>query len=113
MYSQTEMGEYMAEIRERVCSRCIERPPGGPPCLPHGKSCGIELHLRGIVDLCHSTHSDSMEPYIEELHKEVCANCSECVSSQCPCPLHYLLLLATEAIDAVDERRLSQTSPSK
>lgn len=105
MYTQTELGEYMAEIREHVCSRCIERPPGGPPCLPLGKVCGIELHLPAIVDVCHAAHSDVMDPYIEQLHSDVCATCSEYMTDRCPCPLHYLLLLAAEAVDAVDQRR--------
>lgn len=104
MSTLTELGEYMAEIREHVCSHCIERPPGGPPCLAHGKSCGIELHLQGIVDACHTVSSDAMDPYIAGLHNDVCSVCSECVTDQCPCPLHNLLLLAVEAVDAVDER---------
>ena len=41
-----ERGEYLAEIRKQVCSRCVERPPGGPPCAPLGKQCGVEMHLR-------------------------------------------------------------------
>jgi len=105
MYTQTELGEYMAEIRERVCSRCIECPSEGPPCLPHGKRCGIELHLQGIVDVCHAAQGELMDPYITQLHDDVCSGCTECVTDQCPCPLHYLLLLAAEAVDAVDERR--------
>ena len=110
MYTQAELGEYMAEIRERVCSRCIERPPGGPPCLAHGKSCGIELHLPAIVDVCHAAQGDVMDPYIDQLHKDVCSTCAVCMTNQCPCPLHYLLLLAAEAVDAVDQRRLERVS---
>ena len=104
MYTQTELDEYMAEIRERVCSRCIERPPDGPPCLPLGKTCGIELHLEEIIDLCHAAQGQVMEPYIEHLHDDVCATCTASVTDQCPCPLRYLLLLAAEAVDAVDQR---------
>ena len=105
MYTQTDLDEYMAEIRQHVCSRCIQRPPGGPPCLPRGTRCGIELHLAEIVEMCHAAKGDVMDPYIERLHEDVCANCSECDTSACPCPLDYLLLLAAEAVDAVDERR--------
>lgn len=43
--------EYLAEIRAEVCNCCIEKPPGGPPCLPLGKRCGIERHLPQIVEL--------------------------------------------------------------
>ena len=54
MYTQAELDEYMAEIREHVCSRCIEKPPGAPPCAPQGKRCGIELHLSEVVEVSHA-----------------------------------------------------------
>lgn len=74
MVTQTPpLDEYLAEIRAQVCSRCIERPPGGPPCLPRGKRCGVELHLREIVDLTHANGSPCMEPYIDHLHDDICA----------------------------------------
>ena len=50
MYDGTDLEDYMAEIREQVCSRCIERPPGGPPCQPQGKRCGVEVNLRELVE---------------------------------------------------------------
>ena len=104
MYTQDQLDEYMAEIREQVCSRCIERPPGAPPCAPRGKQCGIELHLPAIVDVCHAAKSKSMEPYIERFHSDVCSHCANRPTRQCPCPLDYLLLLAVEAIETVDQR---------
>ena len=54
MYSQQQLAEYMDEIRKDVCSRCIERPPGGPPCAPLGKRCGIELNLPQLIDAIHA-----------------------------------------------------------
>jgi hypothetical protein len=105
MYTQAELDEYMAEIRQHVCRRCIERPPGGPPCAPHGKRCGVELHLAEIVEVAHRARSRTMDPYIERFHLDVCAHCSNRETRQCPCPLEPLLLLAIEAIDTVDERR--------
>ncbi len=109
--TQAQLDEYLMEIREHVCSRCIERPNGGPPCAPLGKRCGIELHLESIVDVCHRARGNSMEPYIESFHTDVCTHCSNRTSNQCPCPLDYLLLLAMEAIDAVDERNPSKDVP--
>jgi hypothetical protein len=105
MYTPAELAEYMAEIREHVCSRCYDRPPGGPPCAVHGKRCGIELHLEEIVQVAHAARSRAIDPYIERFHCDVCAHCSSRETSQCPCPLDPLLLLAIEAIEAVDERR--------
>ena len=105
MSTQTELDEYMAEIREHVCGRCIEKPPGAPPCAPHGKRCGIELHLAEVVEVCHAARGNTIEPYIERFHEDVCSHCANQPTRQCPCPLDYLLLLAVEAIEAVDERK--------
>ncbi len=104
-YTQAQLDEYLAENREHVCSRCIERPPGGPPCAPHGKRCGVEMHLEGLVDVCHAAQGKFMEPYVERFHNDICTHCSNRETNQCPCPLDYMLLLAAEAIDAVDQRR--------
>jgi hypothetical protein len=107
-----ELTEYMTEIREHVCSRCIEKPPGGPPCGPLGKRCGVELNLPWLVYSVHHRPGATMEPYIQSFHEDVCTACAFRVTGQCPCPLDYLLLLAVEAIETVDERRkvASQTA---
>lgn len=104
MLAEIDMKEYMAEVRARVCTHCIERPPGGPPCAPRGKQCGVELHLPAIVELCHRSPSGLLEPYRTRFHADVCSHCLNRDSEHCPCPLDYLLPLAIEAIEAVDER---------
>ena len=105
MYEGTDLEPYMATIREQVCSRCIERPPGGPPCQPLGKRCGVELNLRELVDAVHKEHANWMGPYIDRFHEDVCAHCENRPTDQCPCPLEYLLELAVEVIETVDKRR--------
>jgi hypothetical protein len=45
MLAEVEMQEYLAEIRQEVCSRCVERLPASPPCGPLREPCGVELHL--------------------------------------------------------------------
>ncbi|HUY33524.1 MAG TPA: hypothetical protein VMV69_12310 [Pirellulales bacterium] len=107
MYSDTELAEYLQELREQVCSRCVEKPPGGPPCAPLGKRCGIELDLPRLIDAVHGVRSSVMDPYIEEFHDRVCTQCVNRNTNQCPCALDCLLLLAVQAIEAVDERRHS------
>ena len=107
MYTGDErFTEYLEAIRAEVCSRCVERPPGGPPCAPLGKRCGIELNLPLLIDAVHQIRSDNMEPYAQEFHDHVCTQCPNRPTDQCPCPLEYLLILAVQAIEAVDERRL-------
>ena len=105
MYTEAELAEYLEEIREQVCCHCIEKPPGGPPCAPLGKPCGIELHLAEIVELTHAAHSEAMDPYIDLLHDDVCANCANRPTAHCPCPLEYLLQLAVQAIEVVDAQK--------
>jgi hypothetical protein len=104
MCTEQDLTEYMDEIRKEVCSRCIERPPGGPPCAPLGKRCGVELNLPQIVDAVHAKYSATMEPYTTNFHDMVCTQCPNRTTEQCPCPMDYLLLLAVQAIEAVDER---------
>jgi hypothetical protein len=106
MYCDDELlTEYLEEIRKEVCSHCIERPPGGPPCAPLGKRCGIEFDLPQIVDSVHAKYSKTMEPYTANFHQIVCTQCPNRTIEQCPCPMEYLLILAVQAIEAVDERR--------
>ena len=105
MIAEKDLPEYLAEIRQHVCSKCIERPPGGPPCAPLGKSCGIEVNLGRLVEEVHMVRNAAMDPYMIVFHDNVCSCCPASPTEQCPCPLKYLLLLAVEAIETVDERR--------
>jgi hypothetical protein len=105
MDAEPELREYLDEIRERVCTRCIERPPGGPPCAPLGKECAVELKLPAFIDVVHQVDSPYILPYLEQLHDQVCTRCTMQGEQGCPCPLNYLFVLVVQAIEAVDERR--------
>jgi hypothetical protein len=107
MVAIVESEEYLNEIRREVCAHCVERPSGGPPCLPLGKRCGVELHLPQIIELVQHTNSLCIDPYQNHLHEDICASCAQRVTNQCPCPLDYLLPLVVEAIEIVDARRAS------
>lgn len=103
--AEVDREEYLHEIRREVCSRCVDRPPGGPPCAPLGKVCGIEQHLGKLVDSIHDVHSPLGEPYLEHNRRGICQSCTHLHSSICPCPMDYLYVLLVEAVEAVDERR--------
>jgi hypothetical protein len=105
MYTEAELQEYFDELRLQVCSRCVQRPPGGPPCAPLGTKCGIELHLPSIVDAIHAAESPLIGPYSDSVHDRVCSHCAQRDHAGCPCPLDYLLVLAVQAIENVDARR--------
>jgi hypothetical protein len=104
MATATDNLEYLAEIRKEVCSRCIERPPGGPPCAPLGKQCGIELHLPELIASIRQLHSNSIAPYLERNRKHICEHCALLHSSTCPCPMDYLAVLLVDAVEEVDRR---------
>lgn len=104
MLAEQDLAEYLEEIREQVCSRCPERPPGGPPCAPLGKECGIEMHLSALIESIHAVQSDRIAPYLAHNRLEICMHCAFLHSSICPCPMDYLTVLLVEAVEAVDQR---------
>ena len=112
MKPQDDLDEYRVELQADVCSRCIERRPGAPPCAPLGKGCGIERHLSALVELCRTTDSARIDPYIQKLHDKICTDCEFKDKPVCPCPLDYLLQLAVEAVEKVQRRREARGSVS-
>jgi hypothetical protein len=102
MATATALDEYLTEIRREVCSHCVEKPPGGPPCAPLGKACGIELHLPELIDSIHKVHSPLIAPYLERNRAEICSKCAFLHSEICPCPMDYLAVLLAEAVETVD-----------
>jgi len=105
MITQAELAEYRDEIRQNVCSRCVERPEEGPPCEPLGKMCGVELHLPEIIESIHGVHSNRIQSYLNHNREEICEKCAFLHSSFCPCPMDYLAVLLVQAVETVDERR--------
>ncbi len=102
MYAETLLEEYRSEIRGRVCTHCLHRPSGGPPCAALGRRCRIEVDLPRLIDTVHHVRSESTLPYIDDFHDHVCMHCA---NGDCPCPLQFLLGPVVQAIDAVDQRR--------
>jgi len=105
MLDDVELQEYLGAIRDEVCSRCVERPPDGPPCGPLGKPCGVELHLPHLVEAIHEVHSELIDPYLDNNRCQVCAGCAFLHSSFCPCPMDSLAVLVVQAVEKVDRRR--------
>jgi hypothetical protein len=105
MVAQAEFSEYLDEIRAQVCSRCVERPPGGPPCAPLGKLCGVEMHLPELIAAVRQVRSGRIAPYLENNRRQICEHCAARHSDVCPCSMDYLAVLVVQAIEAVDERR--------
>ena len=105
MPAEDEYDEFLEALRQDVCSRCIVRGPNCPPCAPHGKGCGIERHIPQLVEICRTTNSVLIDPYIQKLHDQICIDCEFRDKPECPCPLDYLLQLAVETVERVQRRR--------
>ena len=86
----------------------FERPTGGPPCLPLGKECGIEMHLPELIDAIHEVRSDFIAAYLHNNRHKICEHCTLLFDNQCPCPMDYLAVLIVQAVETVDQRRASQ-----
>jgi hypothetical protein len=111
--TEAELAEYLDEIRTQVCSRCVERPPEGPPCLPLGKQCGIELHLPQLIEAIHEIKCGTIIPYLEKNQQRVCEHCGHLNNPTiCPCPLKCLAVLIVQAVETVDLRRQQQMQPA-
>lgn len=108
MIAEADLQEYLDEIRQEVCSRCVEQPLGGPPCTPLGKVCGVELHLPRLVEAVHEVRSEWMGPYLDSTRQKVCQSCVFLHHDCCPCPMDSLATLVVQAIEAVDERHRRQ-----
>jgi hypothetical protein len=104
MDRKPELSEYLDEIRKQVCSQCVERPPGGPPCAPLGKVCGVETHLAAVVDAIHQVKSGWIGPYLDHNRRTICQGCPQRNTGDCPCALDYLAVLLVGAVETVDER---------
>ena len=104
MRARAEYAEYLAEVRERVCSRCAERVPGHPPLTPACRRCGVELQLPQLVQSIHEAESELPEFGPLPDRRLVCARCICLDGGRCPCAAASWTDLLVQAVRAVDER---------
>jgi hypothetical protein len=107
MIGPVPLAEYGRQIRSCVCSLCVERLPGAPPCMELGKVCGIETHMPELIGAVHQAYGGLMDPYVDAVKCLVCEGCASRGSFDCPCPMDYLLPLIVEAVEAVDDRHVA------
>jgi hypothetical protein len=105
MAATVGLEDYVDELRSQVCDHCIARRPGTPPCEAAGIACGVEQHLEQLIEICRSVDSPLIDPYMDRLRDDICADCAFQDQPVCPCPLKYLLPLAVSAVETVDQRR--------
>jgi hypothetical protein len=113
MLAEADVRDYLDEIRKETCSRCVERPRGGPRCAPLGKQCGVQMHRRQLVDALHEAHSELIDPPLDNNRRKACRDCAFLGSDCCPCPMNCLVALVVQAVESVDKCRARQEKGKK
>jgi hypothetical protein len=62
-------------LTQDVCRNCLYRTAGAGCGLPDGLECPILTRIEPIVNIVRTTHSDRVDPYVDQLREVVCANC--------------------------------------
>ena|ERR1041385_2831307 len=74
------ISEYRDAMRESVCGVCVSFSPDreypGRCVYEDSKQCSLFAHLPEVVEVVSGVDSNSIEPYLTALRREVCANCS-------------------------------------
>ena len=68
--------EYWEALRHKVCAKCLDSDGTGACLIAPGRECAMKSHLPAIIDAVNSVYSPSIEPYVEQLRKKVCASCT-------------------------------------
>jgi hypothetical protein len=105
MLPRAQYAEHLAEVRERVCTRCPHRSPDGPPYCRECHGCGVELQLPAIVESIRDAGGELSEFDESPARSLVCARCHCLEGGCCPCPAAPLSPLLVRAVLAVEERR--------
>jgi len=70
-----DVDTYWQAVQGRVCVKCIDSDGHGNCRLSGEDACGLKLHFPKIVATVLAVQSNTIEPYIEALRKNVCADC--------------------------------------
>lgn len=70
-----EKQEYLDEIRERICSKCVDGDGKGNCLISKNAECAVVRFFPQILEVVHSTYATSMEPYEAALRNKVCGAC--------------------------------------
>ena len=62
-------------VSARVCWKCVDSDGDGNCRLPRGQHCELRNQFPKIVDTIVGVASDSMEPYVEALRRNICSQC--------------------------------------
>jgi hypothetical protein len=106
------MDQFMHAVQERVCANCIDSDGYGTCRLSASQQCAVTLYLPKIVETVLSVQSERMDPYVQELRRVVCGQCThqsadgKCsLRTELECGLDRYFPLVVEAIEEVKNER--------
>jgi hypothetical protein len=68
--------EYWVALQQKICAKCVDGDGSGGCRIAHGRECAMRTHFPQIIDSVNSVFSPSVEPYVDQLRKKVCAVCT-------------------------------------
>jgi nucleotide-binding universal stress UspA family protein len=99
---------YLQAIREKVCTKCIDRTSAGLCAASTYEACAINRHLPEIIDIVLSTGGNNLGAYTARLRETVCSVCQhQSPDGRCDlrddveCALDRYFPLVVEAIQEV------------
>lgn len=103
-----DLDKYWQAVQQRVCAHCVDSDGLGNCRLSSEDACGLKLHFPRIVETVLAVKSNTIEPYIEALRQNVCADCRHqspdgtcAFRSNRDCGLDRYFPLVIEAIEGV------------
>lgn len=69
------MKNYLAAIRNNVCSICVDSNDKGRCTLTEQEICALDKYLPDIVEIVHSIDSENINDYVKALRENICSEC--------------------------------------
>jgi hypothetical protein len=70
-----DLHKYWQAVQLRVCAHCIDSDGHGNCRLTSEDACGLKFHFPKILETVFAVQGNTIEPYIEALRQNVCAEC--------------------------------------
>jgi biotin carboxylase len=108
--------EYWEALQRKICVKCVDGDGSGSCLIAPGSDCAMKTHFPQIIETVNSVFSPSVEPYVEQLRKKVCAVCTgqssegSCrLRSETDCALDRYFPLIVQVIEETQLKKRLQT----
>ena len=117
---ENTLADLEAVVRNRICGVCSDRKMDGTCGLEDAPQCALFRLFPQVAQAIQSTHSDSIEDYIDAIRRNVCTVCTAqdsdggCAPRQeVQCALDSYLLLVVEAIEEATGKDFGRPLPAR